>query len=178
MDSMIKNDVDHADESDTVLKAENFVFKCENCSDDFENANKLELHHNKWHIPVSCPDCPKILIGRKRLTDHRDNHRMSKCPQCQKIFQRKYRKYHKVRCDKRVQKIPKPKKKQRFNFKCEFCKFAALSQKKLGVHLGKHIEKPKILHECGHCGYQSNRISNVKQHRIACAAKSETIIWF
>ena len=183
MDISMQSDVKQEVKSEAVAATDTIGFKCSECPDILENAKKFEQHYNSWHFPINCDDCHKIVRGTRRYNRHKERKRKAQCPQCNKTYLQSYIKYHKDTCEKRIiRKLNQPNPRRRTHkkpFKCDLCTYAGDSRQKLGMHLGTHIEKkPKKLHKCDHCDYQSRKLSSVKAHRITCAAKSETIIWF
>ena len=178
MDRIIKSDSENTVKPDTGAKTETCGIKCEECSDVLRNQRRYKEHQRKWHIFFSCPECPKIIKGNRRFKSHWENHAKFQCPQCNKILNHKHRNRHFELCEKLRLRKRKPRKKRIPKHVCDLCNYAATTQRLLGRHLTTHVEKPKVVHKCEHCDFQTRKTTHMRSHVINCAANGENVIWF
>ena len=132
-------------------KEKNTGFRCKTCPNNYETKRKLG-NHSITHIKKTCPHCNKIFI-KKNLLNH-------------------------LRICSTTSKSSKVKGRKKLI--CDICDYKAPSKIRLGIHLGTHMKKEKILsiHHCSFCEYVSNHRRNLKRHEMTCNSKSETVILF
>ena len=112
------------------------------------DATKLTKHKEYAHKDYICSECGYIVVGKKKLYDHRRSHRKISCDVCGKEMQFKNLAIHRKSCSSTT-----PRRK---NLTCGTCGLISQSSKKLQTHLKTH-DKVKVakMHSCGFCKYKS-----------------------
>ena len=112
--------------------------QCFTCGKIFHDKSSLRQHKYSVHstTELTCKQCNKILIGKKKLIGHMESHKKIICPFCEKSIPKNSRLNHKCSNSER--------------FLCELCPYESSRKDMLKRHMKTHNKKPKevIKHNC------------------------------
>ena len=59
---------------------------CTDCGKTYSSQKKLEKHGECVHTLLKCDECNKQVVGYKKMKNHKQNHVMKVCQNCDIVF--------------------------------------------------------------------------------------------
>lgn len=150
------------------------AWKCEECGQQFHEADKLALHQIEKHAPemkneqhFQCEDCQRVFISNQGLNSHRRMHHRVEpteptepeeigvmCLACRKMCKDMTALTSHMRLHSMERKFP-----------CKFCDFRFATQQKRKAHAEIHTGDMKYV--CFICEYQCSSENRLKAHKTS-----------
>lgn len=150
------------------------AWKCEECGQQFHEADKLALHQMEMHSPemkneqhFQCEDCQRVFISSQGLNSHRRMHHRVEpqeptepeeigvmCLACRKMCKDMTALTSHMRLHSMERKFP-----------CKFCDFRFATQQKRKAHAEIHTGDMKYV--CFICEYQCSSENRFKKHKAS-----------